>query len=78
MQLNEEDVDVGEIIEKSIRLISERSDNAGLKLTVETDPHLPFLYADERLVKTVNLRPALSELLDQSQEVRKRRGRRSR
>ncbi len=51
LELNEEEVDVGVIIEKSIRLIAERTENANLTMTVQIDPHLPSLYADARLVK---------------------------
>ena len=51
LELSEEEVTVSDIIEKSVRLIMERTENAGLSVTVEVDPHLPFLHVDERLVK---------------------------
>jgi signal transduction histidine kinase len=51
LELREEDVRVGRVVEQSVRLVGERAQDAGLRVTVDVDPNLPGLYADERLVK---------------------------
>ncbi len=51
LELSEEEITVSDVVEKSLRLIKERAENAGLDVTAEIDPDLPSLYADKRLVK---------------------------
>jgi signal transduction histidine kinase len=49
--LDEEVIDTEALIEECVRLLSERADNAGVDLQVETMPGLPNLYGDKQLLK---------------------------
>ncbi|MEE8515809.1 MAG: ATP-binding protein, partial [Alphaproteobacteria bacterium] len=51
LELNEEQVSIKDIINKSVRLIKERAENAGLDITIDIEPGLPLLFADARLIK---------------------------
>ncbi len=51
LELREEQVSIKEIISKSVRLMKERAENAGLDITIDIEPDLPLLFADPRLVK---------------------------
>ena len=51
IELAEEEVDVPDLIEKSLRLVKERAQNGGIELKVDIEPDLPNLCADERLAK---------------------------
>ncbi|MEE9589160.1 MAG: HAMP domain-containing sensor histidine kinase, partial [Hyphomicrobiaceae bacterium] len=50
LELAETEVELSEAIGKSIRLVQERAQDAGVKIIAKTDG-LPVIYADERLVK---------------------------
>jgi len=50
-ELHEEQVDLDRLIEKALRLVRERAETAQLKLVVDTEPRLPQIYVDQRLVK---------------------------
>ncbi len=50
LELAETEVDLSEAVGKSIRLVKERAQDAGVKLIAKTG-ELPLIYADERLVK---------------------------
>ena len=49
----EETVDVCELVASVVRMSHERTEAAGLQLTVELDPDLPRLWADPRKIKQV-------------------------
>ena len=51
--LMEETVDVCELVASVVRMSHERTEAAGLQLTVELDPDLPRLWADPRKIKQV-------------------------
>jgi len=51
LELAEAEVDLSEAIAKSIRLVQERAQDAGVKLITKTDETASVIYADERLVK---------------------------
>jgi signal transduction histidine kinase len=51
LQLNETIVDPRTLVDKSLRLVRERADNAGLVLAAEIEDAMPCLSVDERLVK---------------------------
>ena len=51
LELAEAEVDLGEAIGKSIRLVQERAQDAGVKLLTNIDEALTVIVADERLVK---------------------------
>lgn len=51
LELKEERVNVNDIINKSVRLMKERAENAGFDITIEIEPDLPLLFVDARLVK---------------------------
>ena len=53
--LNEEDVDLGECIEQTCRLLREKAAEAGLRLSFEPLPASVTLWADARLIKQVIL-----------------------
>ena len=50
-ELKEEEVDLGELLEQSVRFVRQRAAARQLELAIETDPHLPFLMIDRRLIK---------------------------
>jgi len=50
-ELHEEQANLDHLIEKALRLVRERAETVQLKLVVETEPRLPLLYVDQRLVK---------------------------
>jgi two-component system cell cycle sensor histidine kinase PleC len=50
LELAESEVELSEAIGKSIRLVQERAQDAGVKIIAKADG-LPVIYADERLVK---------------------------
>lgn len=49
--LDEAVFDTEALIGECVRMLSERADNAGIELRVETMPGLPNLYGDEQLIK---------------------------
>jgi len=49
--LNDEEIDLAEIIEQSLRLVRERAKAQRLDLIVDTDPELPYVLVDQRLIK---------------------------
>ncbi|MDX1424526.1 MAG: HAMP domain-containing sensor histidine kinase [Kiloniellales bacterium] len=51
LELAESEVDVGEVVAKSIRLVQERARDSGVKLIVTIDDDVPGIFADERMVK---------------------------
>lgn len=51
LELKEEQVSVNDLITKSVRLMKERAENAGLDIAIEIEPGLPLLFVDPRLVK---------------------------
>jgi signal transduction histidine kinase len=51
LELAESEVDVSEAVSKSIRLVQERARDADVKLVVEVDKTLPYICADERMIK---------------------------
>ena len=51
LELAESEVDLSEAIGKSIRLVQERAQDAGVKLNTKADKTDSVIYADERLVK---------------------------
>ena len=55
MELVEERIVVGEVIEASIRIIRERAHAAELELVTELADEMPTLFADERAVKQILL-----------------------
>ncbi len=50
-ELSEDVTDLHDLVDQSIRLVRERAQSATLKLVVETDPELPNLFIDPRLIK---------------------------
>jgi len=50
-ELSEAVFDAEALIEECVRLLSERADNAGIDMQIETMPGLPNLYGDEQLLK---------------------------
>jgi len=54
-ELHEEAVTVTDTIEAALRLVSQRADKAGVELVRAVAPHLPWLYADGRVLKQVLL-----------------------
>ncbi|MFP6772292.1 MAG: ATP-binding protein [Alphaproteobacteria bacterium] len=56
MDLEEEEVDIGEIIAVSLRQVNGRAKDAGLTLIDAAQPDLPLLWADERKLKQVILK----------------------
>ena len=55
LTLNEVPIDVRDTVESCLRIVRERTANAGLDLIVDFAPNLPTLNADERMVKQVLL-----------------------
>lgn len=51
LELAESEVELGEAMGKSIRLVQERARDAGVNLVVQAAKELPLIYADERMVK---------------------------
>ncbi len=51
LELKEEQVSIKDLITKSVRLMKERAENAGLDITIDIEPDLPLLFADARLIK---------------------------
>lgn len=49
--LNEEETNLGYIVEQSLRLVRERAKNQRLNLIVDIDPHMPNVLVDRRLIK---------------------------
>ncbi len=49
--LNDEETDLTYIIEQSLRLVRERAKMHRLDLIVDTDPELPYVLVDQRLIK---------------------------
>ncbi len=54
-ELHEEAVTVTDTIEAALRLVGQRADKAGVELVRAVAPHLPWLYADGRVLKQVLL-----------------------
>ena len=50
-ELSEDATDLHDLVDQSIRLVRERAYSAQIKLVVETDPELPNLFIDPRLIK---------------------------
>lgn len=61
MELNEEEVDLGAIVESCIVMVRPRTDQAQISVSVELAPDLPVVRADER-----KLRQAILNLLSNS------------
>jgi signal transduction histidine kinase len=55
LTLNEVPIDVRDTVESCLRIVRERTANAGLDLIADFAPNLPTLNADERMVKQVLL-----------------------
>jgi PAS domain S-box-containing protein len=55
LQLNEENVDIVEVVETSIRLLIERADQGGLHLTSKILVDHPVIYADKRRLTQILL-----------------------
>jgi signal transduction histidine kinase len=53
--LNETAIEIGGMIDATIRLLDSRASDAGLSLTSSVTPHLPQLYADARALKQMLL-----------------------
>ena len=51
LELHEEEIDVNELVEGSVRLVEGRASNNLLELTIDVAPGLPKLRADPRLAK---------------------------
>jgi signal transduction histidine kinase len=54
-ELQEDEIDVGDIIESTVRVVHERAARAGLNLTSEVTPSLPQLRGDARRVRQILL-----------------------
>jgi signal transduction histidine kinase len=55
MELAEEAVDLGDLLETCVRVVRERARTAGLDLTVDTGKELPTLLGDSRAIKQILL-----------------------
>jgi PAS domain S-box-containing protein len=55
LQLNEDMVDVGDTINRCLRLVGERAERAGIEIVLAIPSDLPGLYADERKLKQILL-----------------------
>ena len=55
LELNEEPVDLGAVVESCMRLMRGRAEAAGLELIAEVPKELPFLQADARRLKQILL-----------------------
>ena len=55
IHMYDDDVDVARTIRAAVRLVRERADMAGAKLTTRAPPSLPLLRADERMMKRILL-----------------------
>ena len=53
VELNEAALNAGDLVEASVRLVQERATQGEIKLSVDIEPSLPELYADERKLKQV-------------------------
>jgi len=53
VELIEETVDIGAIVESCLRLMRDRAEAAGVKLMQELPPHLPHLQGDSRRLKQI-------------------------
>ena len=51
LEISEGDVDLDDVVKKSIRLVQERARDAGVALKIEHKGELPGLFGDERLLK---------------------------
>jgi signal transduction histidine kinase len=51
VELVVDEIDPGILAEKALRLVKDRAEQVRISLHLETDPDLPVLYGDERLVK---------------------------
>jgi PAS domain S-box-containing protein len=55
MELEEENVNITDVVETSVRLIRPRADNGQVSVNSTIDPEIPLIYADARRVKQVFL-----------------------
>ncbi len=55
MELNEGDLEIGNVVESCIRLIRQRAEQGNINLTTNIDDRVPMLYADERRIKQILL-----------------------
>lgn len=55
MEFHEEPLDFAKLAAASVRLIKERSEDAHIRLLTDVDPHLPYIFADERRIKQILL-----------------------
>lgn len=55
LELEEENVNITDVVEASVRLIRPRADNGQMSITSTIDPEIPLIYADARRVKQVFL-----------------------
>ncbi|SCA55340.1 putative Histidine kinase [Candidatus Terasakiella magnetica] len=51
--LEEEDVDLKEVVEASLRLVKDRAYQSGVKLTTKVDEGLPLIFADKTRLKQI-------------------------
>ena len=51
LELVEAEVDLQNVITKSVRLVQERALDAGVRLEIESEQKIPIFFADERLLK---------------------------
>jgi signal transduction histidine kinase len=54
-ELQEDEIDIGDIIESTVRVVHERASRAGLSLTSDITPALPQLRGDARRVRQILL-----------------------
>ena len=54
-ELQEDEIDIGDIIESTVRVVHERASRAGLSLTSDVTPALPQLRGDARRVRQILL-----------------------
>ncbi len=55
VELNEEELDLGRILQSVARLLQHRATRAGLSLHTELPPHMPSVYVDGRLLRQILL-----------------------
>lgn len=55
VELNEEELDLGRIIQSVVRLLQHRAARTGLTLHTKLPPHMPSVYADGRLLRQILL-----------------------
>lgn len=55
LELHEDQLEIGKLVDDSLRLVKHRADEGGVKLLTTIDPGLPQVYADGRRMKQILL-----------------------